>query len=431
MSKLSYLRILTVLLFFSACTSEPQVPTTESPADKLLLKGDAITVANMAKANNSFAFDIFKKMYSNDPKSSFFLSPFSISAAMAMTYAGAAGNTEAEFGKTMHWRENTEALHQSFADLMMNMKKSSVGKEFTINIANRLYISDGIKLFKQFSEINAQKYGAAVQATDFSKLEEAANTINNWVSEQTNKMIPKLLKPDLLKDAKLVLVNAVYFYGGWANKFKEESTQKDTFWSAKTPTVTEFMNQYWNAEDSETKHPFAYTENNRFQVLSLPYAEGKGSMVVFLPKADSSAVKLQEAISTMDFVELNSSLQSLNAINSILELKIPKWKQRSQFDLVSTFKSMGMELPFSDAADFSRITADLQLKIGAIIHEAVVEVSEKGTEAAAATAVITKETIAAPDEREPKVIRFIADRPFFYLIRDTATGSILFMGTYN
>lgn len=414
-----------------ACTSEKNIATVETPTDKLLAKGDAVGVEAMARANNAFALDIFKQVAANNADAGFFISPFSISAALAMTYAGAGGTTETEMSKTLYWKGNTEATHQAFGDLIGNMQKASSGKEFTLNIANRLYTQEGIKLYKQFSDINAQKYGASVQSLDFGKTEEAAKAINIWVSEQTQKMIPELLKPSVLEGAKLVLVNAVYFYGGWANKFEEESTQKDTFWTKpESPTVTDFMNNYWNAEDSESKYPFAYTENKNFQVLSLPYHEGKGNMVIFLPKQDSQAMRLQEAILSLNMEDLQNSLQSLSPVSEILDLKLPKWKQRSQFELVDVFKSLGLNAPFNDKADFSRITPEVALEIGAIIHEAVVEVSEKGTKAAASTAVITKAT-STREPNEPQIITFHANRPFFYMIRDNATGSILFMGRYN
>jgi len=405
-----------------ACKTEQNVSVINTPEDKKLPTGNELKAQDLAKKNNAFALDIFKKMAGSE---NLFISPFSISTALSMAYTGAAAETEAEMAKTMHWPENSEALHKTFGQLIGDITKDAEAKEFTINIANRIYTDKGFELFRQFSDLNSNAYKASVQSIDFGKSEEAVKTINNWVSEKTEKMIPSLLKPSSLEGAKLVLVNAVYFYGGWSIPFEEKNTKKDSFWVAPNKAVeTSFMQNNWRV--NEEKFPFKYNENEQFQALELPYSENKGSMVILLPRADSTGVykALPELVAGLNVVNLESLLSGLTS-RPMVDMMIPKWKQKSSANLVGVFQGLGMKMPFIGQADFSRMSAS-NLSIGAIIHEAVVDVSEKGTKAAASTAVVSKATSAMIEPED--IVRFYANRPFIYIIRDQKTGSILFMG---
>ncbi len=419
-------KILTfILLIFIvlSCKTEQSAKESATPEDKKLKTGDDFELKELVKANNAFALDIFKKMAGAD---NLFISPFSISSVLAMTFAGASADTESEMSKTMHWPANTENFHKAYGSLNAKLQKDAKIKEFTINLANRLFTNKDVELYSQFAGLNKNAYGAAVQNIDFSKTEEAAKIINSWVSEKTQKMIPDLLKPSSLDGAQLVLVNAVYFYGGWAMPFEKSQTVKASFKeSSEKSTEVDFMNKTWDKNDSDFR--FTYFQNEKFQVLELPYHENKGSMVILLPQTDSSGnfKSLNTLLKELSSEELQKMLDSLSSFGGILDLKLPKWKQTSKSDLVSFFKDLGMTVPFSNA-DFSRISPTVHLQISAIIHEAVIEVSEKGTKAAASTAVETKAT-SAPMDPEDKVV-FHANHPFIYLIRDNSTGSILFIG---
>ena len=414
----------------ASCSNGAKVEIIDTPENLLLIKGDKVSPEKIVAANNQLAFALFNKILEANNDDNLFISPFSVATAMSMVYAGSANDTESQISSYFHWGSNEEMVHQSFSILLKQLLDNGKNPNFTLKIANKLYVDKGLTLYSQFAKINEETYNAPVQSIDFTKQEEAASNINNWVSKQTEKMIPELLKPDVLAGAKTVLVNAIYFYGAWANPFTAENTEKDTFWlEDETPIIMDFMHKYEAVNELET--PYLYRENEVFQVLSLPYAKDKGSMIIFLPKKNKTYKGLNAAIANLDAAAIQTILDSLETINGELQLKLPKWEQRSHLDLVTAFKALGLEAPFDiEKADFSRITKDASLYISNIIHEAVVEVSEKGTKAAAATAVITKETMASPEE-EPKRIEFMANRPFFYLIQDRETKTILFMGIHK
>jgi serpin B len=411
------------LSLFSCNTAEVNVQKQVTPDELKLVAGDSVEMSLLVAGNNRFALDVFKQL-SNDEN--IFISPFSISSAFAMTYAGASGKTEEEMSKTLHWPANTLSFHKTFSALNNNLQKAKK-KEFTFSIANRIYTQLDVELYDQFVEINKNNYGASAQCLDFSKPEDAAKTINNWVSDKTKKMIPELLQPSVLEGAKTVLVNAVYFYGGWALPFEENITAKESFYLKNDSVLeTDFMKKYWSKDEME--YSYSYTQNSKFQVLELPYHEENGSMVIFLPVKDSSGAfaNLPELLSDLSFEEIDSLLNNLKPISSRLDLKIPKWKQKTNVDLALLMNNMGMIAAFSPSAEFPRISPSVSMFLSAVIHEAVVEVSEKGTKAAASTAIIAKETSAYinPDEN----VIFHANHPFFYLIKDNNSGSILFIG---
>lgn len=425
--RLLFLSIFSLILIAFSCKSKDasNVETKPNPENLKLAEGKAYAPEDAANANNEAGWDLFLSERKAD--GNLFISPYSISSALAMTYAGSAGITADEMGKAMHWPENSLALHQSLGKQMKSLD-GEAHKFFKINVANRIYLNVGRKLYEEFSNINQDLYGAGVEALNFSEHEKAAETINQWVSQKTEAMIPKLLKPEILKGAEMVLVNAIFFYGGWANQFKETSTQKDSFFTVGGQAIqTDMMGRYWADDDDEKEENFNYYEDELFQVLELPYHENKGSMIVFLPqKNDSISYELDSLMAKMTYEDIVGRINALEYLSANLNLKLPKWKQRSKAKLKPNFVSLGMKTAFSNAAEFPLITDEVELKISEIVHEAVIEVTEKGTKAAAATAVVTKETSAAPEEI--KEVHFIANRPFFYIIKDRKTSNFLFMG---
>lgn len=403
------------------------VTTKPTPKDLKLSVGDDYSSEDAANSNNQAGWDLF--LTERKTGENLFISPYSISSALAMTYAGAGGITAEEMGKLMHWPKNSLALHQSLGKQMKALD-AEADKLFKVNVANRIYLNQGKKLFEEFSYINQDLYGAGIEELNFSVPKDAAKKINDWVSLKTEKMIPKLLEPDILEGAEMVLVNAIFFYGGWANPFKEVSTKKDSFFMANNQSIMmDMMSRYWEHDEEELEENFNYYEDELFQVLELPYHENKGSMIIFLPQqTDSISQVLDSLMTKMTYEDIVGRINALEYLNANLNLKLPKWKQRSQAKLKPSFKSLGMITAFSNGAEFPMITDEIKLKISEIVHEAVIEVTEKGTKAAAATAVVTKETAAAP--QEIKEVDFIANRPFFYLIKDRKTNTFLFMGQF-
>ncbi len=437
MNRILSLFILIFGLLSIACQRNGDIKIEEipSPKDKLLPQGLEGSTDNkkLAEANNRFSIDVFKVSAKKNREKSIFLSPFSISTALAMTYAGAMNDTEKEMAKVLYWPENSKLMHRSMGLIFSELIKKHKSDVFKINIANRLYLNKDKKLFSDFAQTNKESYAAGLELVDFEQTEASAQSINNWVSEQTQKMIPNLLKASDLTGAELVLVNAIYFYGTWANLFKEANTQKDSFWlDTDRAELRDFMQMEKRIGDTDYQYPFAYTEDADWQVLELPYNKGEGSMLIFLPQKDSSnsGYDLAEKIEALDYDNMMSLIGKLSPTQKhILKIKIPKWEQRSKSDMVQIMVALGLSAPFSPQADFSRISPDFNPEISAIIHEAVINVSEKGTKAAASTAVITKETAVRIDPES--IVEFYADRPFFYLIREKESGIILFIGKLN
>jgi serpin B len=396
----------------------------EPKASSVAADNTFINITSLVQQNNHFAADVYKLIAKSD-KNCFF-SPYSISTALAMTYAGAKGETAEQMQKALRWTQgNTDVFHQEFGALQSQVDKSNSEKLIT-KVANRIWANISTKLAPDFVEQNTKYYGAGVERIDFNK-SSAAPTINRWVESQTNNLIKDLLKPDDVKGAELVLVNAIYFYGEWLLAFDKEQSMDMNFTTSTGEVVqTKFMTmRNWSKKtDNKT---FKYTEDDNVQVLELPYEDNKASMVVVLPKPNYSLAQL---IEDLDESKIQTWQQNLANLRYKLNLYLPKWKIIQQFSLTTVLKKMGMNIPFTEAADFSSMVQNNVVKISDVIHKAFVEVSEKGTEAAAATAVIIKRTTSVEPREEVK-INFVADHPFLYYIKDNATGSILFMGHIN
>jgi serpin B len=383
-------------------------------------------VQKLAQENNHFAADVYK-LIANPDKNCFF-SPYSISSALAMTYAGARGKTADEMQKAMRWTQPTsEAFHAAFGDVQAEIDKSN-SKKLITKVANRIWVDEPTSLVSKFVAQNTKYYGAGIEKIDFRDREAAAKTINKWVESQTNNLIKDLLKPKNLEDARMVLVNAIYFYGEWLLAFDEKQSRNMTFTTSKGEAInTKFMvMRGWRKKSADKT--FKYTEDKQVQVLELPYHDNKSSMVVVLPKENYSLTQL---IKDLDQKKMQTWQQKLSDLKLPLNLYLPKWKITQHFSVKETLMEMGMLTPFSDGADFSGMLQNGGVKIGDVIHKAFIDVSEKGTEAAAATAVVMVKDSKASKMPTIREINFVADHPFLYYIKDNATGSILFMGHIN
>jgi serpin B len=214
----------------------------------------------------------------------------------------------------------------------------------------------------------------------------------------------------------MVLVNAIYFYGGWNKEFLKEDTRTADFWQNNGQSVkADFMNAEYN---------MFYASNENFELLSIPYEKSEATMLVFLPHSKEN---FERTLNTLSFESYNSLVDQLK--QQKVNVTLPKFTMTAEFELKETLSEMGMPIPFSDAADFSAMSAQDELKIDKVIHKAFVDVSEKGTEAAGATAVVITTKSAMPDKEQ--VIYFKADHPFVFMIKDNATGQILFAGVLN
>lgn len=398
----------------SACTSS----ASATPKDAPPVAAAPLTALPSAfvQSNDAFAGDLYAQLAKKP--GNLFVSPASISTALAMTYAGANGATASEMAKTMHFDLASKDLHDSFRSLLARLD-SVGGKNPELRVANRLFGQKGMTWEAPFVDVTKKDYAADLGIVDYIGANEAARlTINGWVLGKTNGKIEDLLPVGSIDElTRLVLTNAIYFKGNWASQFKKSDTKDEPFVlaAAKTKNVPT-MHQTLEAR---------YGETSDAQVLSLPYASADPdhamSMVIILPKKSDGLAALEK-----DFTGKKLETYASALGHAEVTVSLPKFKMTYGAELGETLLKMGMPLAFDEsAADFSKMTKMAHLHISRVIHKAFVDVNEEGTEAAAATAVVmTDESAAVP----PPPKTFKADHPFAFMIRDDESGSILFMG---
>jgi serpin B len=361
----------------------------------------------LVAGNTQFALDLYARLRTQD--GNLFLSPYSISTALAMTYAGARGETQRQMADVLHFTLGQEQLHPAFAALESSVKAAGDRPGCTIHVANSLWGQQGYGFLAEFLALNRKHYGAGFREVDFvNATEQARQTINTWVAQQTQQMIKELLQKGQLDPADvLVLTNAIYFKGDWVTRFDPQRTQDAPFQISATDQVVVPMMQQFGR--------FAFAAADELDLLELPYAGERLSMVLLLPKKVDGLAALEQSLSKENLDQWLGQLRQ-----QPVRVGLPRFTLGSRFDLTRTLAAMGMPDAFSGAADFSGMTGRQDLFIGLVVHEAKVEVNEEGTEAAAATAVKMK--------RGAPPASFTADHPFLFLIRDKQTGTILFMG---
>jgi serpin B len=366
-----------------------------------------------AQGNNDFAFELYGQLAQNS-KGNIFFSPYSLSSALAMTYNGASGNTAKQMAQTLHFDTDTASLNKETQEMKNSLTNSE--NKYELNIANAMWGQNGQVFLEPFLANIKAYYGSALNKVDFIRdTEGARNTINRWVSGNTKGKIPELIKPKILNaDTRFVLTNAIYFKGLWFSPFKSGDTKESDFYVNETK-VTKTKMMFAGGKK------FSYCEVDGVQALNLKYSGGSLAMLIALPSKKQDIAVIETQIKGGLFSKLVSSLDERK-----VQVYLPKFKSESVFELARTLSAMGMTDAFTAAADFSAMTGKKELYISKVIHQAVVEVNEKGTEAAAATAVVGMFGSAMP-RNEPIVI-FKADHPFIYFIYDTKTGIILFMG---
>ncbi len=407
--------VLAVVMIAAADCGAVDEPTANEETNKHLI----------VTGNNKFALELYTKLRSKE--GNLFFSPYSISTALAMTHAGARGQTEAQMASVLHFpviaKPGTELSsklipdrHQFasvFGKIIEDLNNRGEKGGYELRVANALWGQKGYGFLEEFLGLIKNNYDGRLNEVDFVRATETARkTINTWVEKKTNDKIKDLIQKGVLDSmTRLVLTNAIYFKGNWARQFKEDRTMTAPFTLADGRKVdVAMMNQ--TAE-------FNYMEAESFQGLALPYVDDELSMIILLPKEFEGLDEFEKTITAENLSRWLDELRNLE-----VRVSVPKFKMTSQFGLASVLKSMGMIDAFSANADFSGMNGRRDLFISAVIHKAYVDVNEEGTEAAAATAVTMKLTSVGP----ARIPVFRADHPFLFLIRDNHSGSILFIG---
>ena len=373
--------------------------------------------ALLVEGNSAFAFELYQALKGQG--GNLFYSPYSISLALAMTYAGAHGETAQQMADTLQFLLEQARLHPAFnwldAELASRGQgaQGKDGKGFRLNIVNAIWGQKDYEFLTEFLDVLAENYGAGLRILDFIRAaEESRLIINDWVSNQTEDRIEDLIPEGAINElTRLVLTNAIYFNAAWAYPFIKDATADGLFYLLDGGQITVLMMKQMES--------FGYADGEGYQAIELPYDGGELSMVILLPEAGQFGAFEKE----LEAQQVDAIIDDVQSTR--VTLTMPKFEFDSEFGLKDALAGMGMPIAFSpDEADFSGMTGNRELFISDVVHKAFVAVDEAGTEAAAATAVVVG-TTSMPVEPPVEVT---IDRPFIFLIRDIETGAVLFVG---
>jgi serpin B len=402
------------LALLAGCTSNAtEIPEVKSDLDRDLQPNVSATdYATLVDGNTEFATDLYKQ--AKDEPGNLFMSPHSISIALAMTYAGASTNTAAQMKSTLHFDLADPQLHAAFDKLDLELASRAQNAmsgaiPFRLKTANAIFGQQGKTFMQPFLDTLARNYGAGLRVLDFETDPDGSRqTINQWVEEQTNDRIKDLLPQGSVTEyTRLVLSNAIYFSAAWAEPFESsETADKPFFIGGDAQVAVPTLHQ--NSEHG-------YGEGDGYKAGELSYDGLQLSMVIVVP----DDLKAFEA--SLDAAKLKSIVASLSVHQ--LDISLPKFKFDAPLGLKDKLSNLGMVDAFDETrADFSGLDGTRNLFISDVLHKGFVAIDEKGTEAAAATAVI----VNADSIPEPATLN--VNKPFMFFIRDVPTGAILFVG---
>jgi len=368
-------------------------------------------IAEVVSANNNFTFDLYTKLGKTEDGNIFY-SPYSISAALAMTYEGAKEQTADEIKSVFHFPE-ASALRPNFAAIYNTINQGS--QDYALSTGNALWTQKTFPFLEEYKTLVENYYGGKAADLDFvNETEKSRQTINSFIAAQTNNKITELIPQGLLNTmTRLVLTNAIYFKGTWKWEFDKSKTYQEAFNVTPTDVVqTQMMHM------NPTKTTFNYVKTNDLQVLEMPYKGDNLSMFILLPTTDIGSIEPSLTAQKLEEYKLQLEPTNMDLI------ALPRFEFKTSYSLNDPLKELGMPTAFSSSADFSGMDGNRDLFIDFVLHKAYVNVDEQGTEAAAATAVGMALT-AAPSL--PQNV-FRADHPFVFVIQEKQTGNILFLG---
>ena len=385
-------------------------------------------VNDIANANNKFAINLYSEI-NKDSNENIFFSPWSISTAFAMAYEGAREETANEIQSVFHFPTDDNSRRSSYANMLNTLNKAS-GK-YKLSTANAIWLQEDYPFLKDYKDTISRYYLGDIKNLDFvNNPSGASSNINNWVSKNTNNKITNIVSPNMFNEmSRAVLTNAIYFKGKWEHQFDKDDTKPEDFTLESGSKIKVPMMRL-----TDDELDFNYVETDGVQILEMSYQGDKISMLVLLPRTEITNSRFERE-------EIQPQLSNMTQLESILtEEKLQEWRNKlkpetvyiympkytfeTSYFLSDYLKSMGMNLPFTwPGADFSGMDGTDLLYIDKVLHKAYIDVYEEGTEAAAATVISMMARAAMPH-----YIEFRADHPFIFIIQETETGNILFMG---
>ncbi len=410
-----------VLALCACIPNNPEEPEAgelvRSERERITVAAPQADVQAAVRGLNALSFDLHRKL-SESESGNLITSPTSFTTALSAASAGAAGDTLTAFRDTLNVTLPQADFHAAMNTLDLALtsrgegQQGTEGRPFRVSIVNQTFAQRGFHLESGYLDLLAEHYGAGARLLNFEEEPEPSRaTINDWVSFHTESLIPELLAQGSITQAtRVVLVNAVYFNASWASTFNKDLTQPGTFHVSGSSTVqAQFMSD-------STHHARGATLGDGTELVELAYAGNELSMLLVVPP--QGALAQVEGALTPEVVD--GYVAALT--HEQLELKLPRFEFKTTSALKPPLAELGLEVAFTDDADFSAMTGDRSLQITGVTHEAVIKVTEEGTEAAGATSVefgVTSVPVTRP---------VTVDRPFLFLIRDHATGAVLFLG---
>lgn len=380
----------------------------------------------VVEANNLFTVELYQQV--KNEGENILISPFSVFNAFAMLYPGSDGQTQAIISQTMHFEKNIQRFLDEMVQVQDSFEPIRDFEKPALNIANSVWVQQGYPILESYLDILQAYFQSEIRSVDFTDSVKTANEINQWVSDKTQDKIKEIINPDIIGQlTTLILCNAIHFKGEWMNPFSEKETKPETFFASPTDEI--------KVEMMTNQKEYRYQEYDGFKMLEMPYrkeynekrepvSKADYSMIIFLPDKKSSLEQLENQLNYYLMKSYISTLMRSKAVQ--VAVKFPKFRVENTFNLNEPLMAMGMKNPFTSLADFSKITGKKDLFISDVIHKTYIDVDEKGTEAAAVTAIIMPRG-AMPGPVE-EVKQFLVDRPFMYLIRENSTESIIFIG---
>lgn len=358
--------------------------------------------------NNTFALNLFNKVSGMDSR---VISPLSVSGLMSMLANGADGATRQEILNTLGFTGGSmEEINEIYGLLVK--QAGVIDPSVTVNVADYVAVNKDNRINNEFGKTVGDLFGTEVRNLDFTS-PKTVNTINGWCSKHTGGMIPRIID-NVDPGAVAYLMNAIYFNGPWAERFQTKDTKVEAF-RGYTRDIKKVKMMHRTDE-------YLYTSNKTYSAVRIPYGNGSFAMTVLLPNADKSISEMMKVVNAKELATLGRTME-----NCKVDLKLPKFTTEVEQPLNDVISSLGAPTMFKQSADFSKL-ADGNMFVSKMFQKAKIEVSEEGTKAAAVTAAIMTMSALAP---EPRQVEFHADRPFVYIISESSTGAIYFIGQFT